>query len=421
MKKQIVILLLAMTMVLSACGSKKNEAAGSPEAEQTEAATEVEAGQDVTAEEEAAEPASSEDVSEPAAEDASEPAEENLKEETDIYSDPVAVEDAHYETDIFSVDLPEDWVGKCLVQEYTHTAEDELGKQFESSFYQKDIHEKEQGGYLASVRITQEHPMWVEYVNADCIGRLTDPEGNVWYASVEYPTDVQFGPEDEEIYMPLYEQRMALVESFAAAQGWTLERMSYAEVMSDYERTFDGVVLDAAMNSVVFLVVPESEIVYMSYMDVTDRSRLAPVALGHAYHVTYTGVISGNQGMDAKLVAIDEADDDFDFDPEAAAAAGYALLAVEHENLAALAPLCDFPVEVDDTEVASEEDLCAMKFEDVFSEELARFVRNTNLTEVKSENDEAIVSILPEYSHLLLKKVDGEWKIKGFYNIPTDF
>ena len=415
MKKLVVMSLLAMTLVLAACGKKKEEAAEGAAQTQTEEtqepAEEVKEEAGEAAEEETAEAA-------PETEEAEEAAPEV---EPDIYSDPVVLEDAHYETDVFSVDLPEEWVGKCLVQQRTHTVEDEYGLEFESSFYQKDIHEKEEGGFLASVRITQAHPMWVEYLGADCIGRMTDPEGNTWYASVEYPTDVQFGPEDEENYMPLYEQRLEIAETFAAAEGWTLERMSYAEVMADYERTFDGVVLDAAMNSAVFMAVPEAALVHMSYMDVTDRSRLAPVSLGHVYHVTYTGVISDTLGTDAKLVAIEDADADYDYDADAAAMAGYAVLAVEHKNLAALAPICDFPVEVDDKEIASEEEFCALNFDDVFSEELARFVRYADLTEVKSENDEAVVSVLPEYSHLLLKKVDGEWKIKGFYNIPTDF
>ena len=362
-------------------------------------------------------------ASDKAAESAAAPAAEE-KVESEEEAEAVVNPELHYESELFSVDLPESWDGLWMVQEYNQEAQEydgnSIGALRNTNFYCKECYENYEGsGFVVGVELSEDPPISIEYIGGDCIGTMTNDEtGEKLYAILSYPTDVQFDPETQEVYTKMYEDRAYLADTFAPADGWTLERMSYAEVMSDIERSFDGVVISADAEKVSFL---NNDELYTVTFDAAENEDLKAVEMGHIYTVKYTGVIMNNDPDEFALVSLENADANYDYNVDAAVLATKISSAVEAKDMDALSEYCQYPVTVDDMVINSAEDFKAMKFEDVFSDELVRFVRNIRLTELPSDSEEISLSILPEYSHILIKNVGGEWKIAGFYNVPTDF
>jgi len=351
----------------------------------------------------------------PAAEEKAETAEEN-----EVAVNP----ELHYETELFSVDLPESWDGLWMAQEYNQEAQEydgySSGARYDTNFYCKECYENYEGsGFVVGVELTEDPPISIEYIGGDCVGIMTNDEtGEKLYVSLGYPTDVQFDPETQEVYMKMYDDRAYLMDTIVPADGWALERMTYTEVMSDVERSFDGVVISADDSKVSFL--NNDEINTVTF-DVSENEELKSVEMGHIYTVKYTGVIMNNDPDEFALVSLENADANYDYNIDAAVLAAKISSAVEAKDMDALSEFCQYPVTVDDMVISSADDFKAMKFEDVFSDELERFVKNVRLTDLPSGSDEISLSILPEYSHILMQKNGGEWKIAGFYNIPTDF
>ena len=357
------------------------------------------------------------------AEESKEEIEEDAAETAEEVSEAVVNPDLHYENEYFSVDLPESWDGLWMTQEYNLEAEEYEGERIGAShntvFYCKDCYEKYEGtGFITSIELTEDPPISIEYIGGDCVGIMTrDDTGEKLYVRLGYPTDVQFDEETQDVYTSMYENRKELKDTFAPAEGWTLERMSYEQVMAGIERTFDGVAMSVSGNKAYFYNEFESSTVCMNL----KGGQGSGIVVGHAYTVTYTGTFVTGNPEDASLVKLRNIDGRYDYNVDAAILASKVILATDKKDMAELAELCQFPVEVDDRVINSAQEFSAMKFEDVFSDELERFVKVARLTELPSNSNEADLSILPEYSHIHLQNSGSGWKITGFYNVPMDY
>ena len=322
----------------------------------------------------------------------------------------------------FSVSIPKEWEGLYEFEEYERESDDESGYSYSVSFVNTKAKEANWGGHVMSIVVAEDHPEWIDFIGGDAIGILTDKEsGKRYFVATQYPTDVQFDPEDDAEYKMMAEDKDKIIASFQAADGYEFKEATYAEMMSDYERSTDAVIVDAAMNSLLVQNQDGMDMLYFNYGEDFDRSTLPSIVLGHPIKITYTGVIDGDSFEDAQLVSIESAEDQYDYDYEAAEAAGQILLAADSKNMEFLADLSDFPITIDEEEIKDKEEFLKYEYDDIFSEELDRFIKYASLTSIETEDDKAVFSILPEYSHIVLKKTDDGWKLKEIWNIPTEF
>ena len=136
--------------------------------------------------------------------------------------------------DYYKVTMPMEWYDRVEVEEVDGDQAAERGAVDTVSFYSTVCKEAGDGGHIATIVLSEERPEALEYIPGEAIGVLTEASSgrtlNVW---VEYPSDVQGGPDTMDEYAELSEGRGTLAETFEPAEGWTLERMTLDEMMAE--------------------------------------------------------------------------------------------------------------------------------------------------------------------------------------------
>ncbi len=319
--------------------------------------------------------------------------------------------DGHVMTEFFSLQMPEGWPDLCQTESYENA--DTQAKYY--VFKSRVCAENNEGGRVASFEMSKVPPEWIEFVPGRGVGTLTSEKtGEMWYLALMYPSDVQFGPDTQEEYMKMYETRDGLADHIEPAEGWSFVPMSYNDMMAEIERTFPGILLEGAMNSMVVKNLNDSGVYWFSYPEL-DRSRLCPAELGHAYRVTYTGVMG--EGYDWNLVARENIDDEYDYSREAAVYVGSLILSVQARSVEGISALCEFPIELDGVTIPDADTLNAMAFDQVIGDNLWRYVYYFDPVEIPADAKSAQVSIVPVYGRVDMERVeDGRWVITGIFN-----
>lgn len=403
MKKKVTAVLLSamMAMSLAACAGTSDAPAENTGAEaSTEEATEAADAAADTSEEASTEGDTDAVVSEL-------PEGEQLDPEFGVEpegraDDTVSADGTTLTTPYFSVKVPADWDGK-----YTYAAYDTDGN-YSLSFQNKECADNNEGGYLCTIQVSAEPPEFIEYIGGDFLYGLREKgskDGVSYYVAVSYPTDVQFGEKTQDAYMKMYDEKEKLTDSITPASSYEKVEIAYAEAMKDVEFTEDGVLLDAAMHS--FTIQTRSgDILTFSGEDLDTATMANALLLGHCYELTYKGII-GEDGStkDATFVNLENIDDTLpETNPQALYTASQVVLAFHMKSLDYLAGICRFPIKVDGKTVQTQEDLAAMDFDTVCSDDLQRNVQYCDLVDSSITGDRFSISLVQSAPEVVIEK-----------------
>ncbi len=148
-------------------------------------------------------------------------------------SDAVSAE-FYASTDYYKVTMPTEWIDRTAVEEIDGAPAAERGAEDIVSFYSTACWEAGEGGHIATIVLSEELPEALEMIPGEVIGVLTEEaSGRTLNAWIEYPSDVQSGPDTMDEYAELSEGRGSLAETFEPAEGWSLERMTFDEIMAE--------------------------------------------------------------------------------------------------------------------------------------------------------------------------------------------
>lgn len=205
------------------------------------------------------------------------------------------------------------------------------------------------------------------------------------------------------------------VTSSTTAASTTSEASSSTTVT---ETSVDGVVIDAAMHSLVIQTKDGQTISAASGEDTEpDTSGLKNgLVLGKGITLTYTG----DPANDNTVTIVSEADCDTKCDDsDGLALAGSIILAVEDKDLDALMSCVTYPTYVgigDGLEIKDEDEFKEkVKADDIFTDELVDAVSHTDLLDIESnEAGLVITSDKDGAPNIIISKADdGTWGISG--------
>ena len=398
MKKRITAVLLSAVTAMSllACG---NSTAGNTET----------AGETATESADASTDAADEASTEAAAEDAvvSRPADDTLidpefgVEPEGRADDTVTVDGTTLTTPYFTVSVPADWDGK-----YIYSAYDTEGN-YSLSFQNKECADNNEGGYICTIQVSKEPPEFIRYIGGDFLFGMKEKGGKdvAYYVAASYPTDVQFGEKTHDEYMKMYDEKEKVTASVTPADSYEKVEMAYAEAMKDVETTEDGVLLDASMHSIT-LQMRSGDILTFSGEDLDTASMANGLLLGHCYELTYKGLI-GDDGDTSAATFVGLKNIDDDVEPKNAQAlytASQVVLAFHMKSLDYLAGLCSFPITVDGKTVNSQEELAAMDFDSVCSEDLQRNIKYCDLVDASIDGESFSISLIQQAPEVVIEK-----------------
>ena len=136
-------------------------------------------------------------------------------------------------TDYYIVTMPASWYGEVEVEEAEAQTLEEIGAESIVSIYCSAAKENDEGGHIATIVVSEQPPEVLDMIPGEAIGVLTEESSgrtlNVW---IEYPSDVQCGPETQETYSALADERGMLAETFEPRFGWRFEPATLEEMMS---------------------------------------------------------------------------------------------------------------------------------------------------------------------------------------------
>ena len=136
-------------------------------------------------------------------------------------------------TDYYIVTMPASWYGAVEVEEAEAQRLDEAGAESIVSIYCSAAKENDEGGHIATIVVSEQAPEVLDMIPGEAVGILTEESSgrtlNVW---IEYPSDVQCGPETQETYSALADERGMLAETFEPTFGWRFEPATLEEMMS---------------------------------------------------------------------------------------------------------------------------------------------------------------------------------------------
>ncbi len=356
-----------------------------------------------------------EDLTETAETDA---AESDTQEESEDTSDAaVTIEDGHLTTPQYTAEIPSDWEGGYCWDIY----DQEDG--YSISFQNKAAKDKNEGGNLCSIQLSEELPIFIEYIGGDFIGELRQTDGDsVYYLAVSYPTDVQSGETTMEEYNRMAEGIEDLKASIQAADGWEFTGAGYEEVMANYEQETYGVMVDASMHSFT-LVDYSGQYITFSGEDIDASSIADGVQPGHCYRLNYKGILEYGGGTEnATFVSLTNVDSEApQKDYDASYMAAQVLLAFHNMDINYLAGLCRYPLTIDGDMVAeSAKDLTSHEFSELFTDELCRCVNYCNLYDAEITGDSYRISLTDEMPGVTIEKTeDGTWMVTEITNLEN--
>ena len=313
----------------------------------------------------------------------------------------------------YTAQIPESWNGLYEWEMY----EEENG--YGVSFANKEAKEKGTGGILCSIQVSEDVPIYIEYIGGDFIGELQQTDGDtMYYLSISYPTGAQFDEDTTAAYNQMTEGMEELKNSIQAADGWELVSVSYEEVMANYEQETYGVMVDASMHSFT-MVDYTGQYITFSGEDIDASSMEDGVQPGHCYKLTYKGVLGYDGSTEnAAFVSLQNVDADVpEKDYEASYVAAQVLLAFHNKDISYLAGLCRYPLTMDDTTIQSVEDMEALDFGTVISEDLLRYVNYCDLYDAEITGDSFQISVMGDKPCVTIEKdAEGIWAVTGIYN-----
>lgn len=315
--------------------------------------------------------------------------------------DTVTVDGTTLTTPYFTVSVPADWDGK-----YIYSAYDTEGN-YSLSFQNKECADNNEGGYICTIQVSKEPPEFIRYIGGDFLFGMKEKGGKdvAYYVAASYPTDVQFGEKTQDQYMKMYDEKEKLAASVTPADSYEKVEMAYAEAMKDVETTEDGVLLDASMHSIT-LQTRSGDILTFSGEDLDTASMANGLLLGHCYELTYKGLI-GDDGdtSAATFVGLKNIDDDVEAkNAQALYTASQVVLAFHMKSLDYLAGLCSFPITVDGKTVNSQEELAAMDFDSVCSEDLQRNIKYCDLVDASIDGESFSISLIQQAPEVVIEK-----------------
>ena len=181
------LLALGAAVSLAACGMLQEEVSGEPSAageaaEQEVQSTEAESAESVSGEKE----------------DAS-VEEEDATEDADDLRNTVSLDGNTVTTPYFTAQIPESWEGRFQWSVYEHEGGYSL------SFEDQEAAEYYGSGNLCSIQVSPEVPVYIQYFGGDFVGVIENPEGEVRYLSVSYPTEAPFDGDILDRYLEMEE------------------------------------------------------------------------------------------------------------------------------------------------------------------------------------------------------------------------
>lgn len=395
------LLTLGAAVSLAACGMPQEEVGGELSA----------AGEAAEQETESTEADGAESVSGEQSDASAE--EEGAAEDADDLRNTVSLDGNTVTTPYFTAQIPESWEDRFQWSVYEHEGGYSL------SFEDQEAAEYYGSGNLCSIQVSPEVPVYIQYIGGDFVGVIENPEGEVRYLSVSYPTEAPFGGDILERYLEMEESAEALCASVEAAGSWEMQQKSYEEVMADVESTVSGVMADASMHSFT-LQDYNGRMITFSGADL-DLANLSEdgVHPGHCYEVTYRGVL-GEDGSTEHAVFVSLENRDADAPAKDYDACYYATqvkMALSYQDMSYLAQLCRFPLVLDGREIQTAEEFAALDFDAVFSEELLRNVTYCDLYHAEMTGDSFSISLLQKAPEIVIGKIgEGQWAITAIRN-----
>lgn len=373
MRKQLIVLLLGM-LCLTACGKE-------PVQMGTQSIKDIEE--------------SEESVSEP-----EETGEHTLSDE--------AVQGV-IETGFYTLSVPDEWSGH-----YRCTLTGDNTSSSMLTFYNTETEavQGEGSGFVCEVSISREIPWGVYYLDGDFLGQLTNKEnGDVFYASILYPTDVQYTPESEDAYMALYESRKSLADNIVFSDVYELNACDFKDIVADVEDNVNGVTLRIEDDKTIVQLAGSGEIVEFENADDLDTSELqADLAVGHPYTFYYRGLM--DEG--GKLFRILDGDGFSSIeDYELSTVCSDIIYAFYTKDLELLASHCRFPLQVGfNITVSGAEEMKAMDFDTLFPQDVAEAMMRSDLSAIYVNNNGACYLQMYDGSPFIhLEKIEGTWQI----------
>ncbi len=139
-----------------------------------------------------------------------------------VQSEPDSEETAEgktIDTPYFTVEIPSGYVDQIEVEPYINN--EGYDYDFMLCFYEKEDHQNEGSGFLFSINIYYRNVDFTYLPQYGEIGTLMEEDGTLLNVVAEYPSDVQFGPDTQELYSELAEQESVIIDSITAKKGIT--------------------------------------------------------------------------------------------------------------------------------------------------------------------------------------------------------
>ena len=332
--------------------------------------------------------------------------------------DAVTVSGNTLTTPYFSVTVPSDWEERYEWE----TSYTDVDDSYRLLFYCKAAKDNDEGGFLCGIVFSTQPPEFIQYTGGDFLfGAAKEGEAETsYYVSVDYPSDVQYGESTSEEYNSLGDELDALKGSVTLAEGLEKVQMTYAESMAGVESTVEGVMVDASMHAFT-LEGTNGQMLYFGGEEISTSNLADGLQPGHCYRVTYKGVL-GDDGSteDVSFVSIENTDEEAEGfgakDYDAQYIAGQVKLAFHYKDMSYLAGVCQFPVTLDDQQIASADDLTALDFDSTMTEDLQRNVQYCSLYYADITGDTYSISLLGEAPEVVItKNADGQWLVTAIH------
>lgn len=132
-----------------------------------------------------------------------------------------SISDERIEMQYYTVNLPEEWVGKCVdcIEEF------EDGTSI-VTFYEKECYMTSYGGKICSIQLVPEQVEWSSVEDASLFGGLKTPDGFFVIVGV-FPEDKQYSNETKETYEALRALTPDLFGTLTAKDSCELVREGY--------------------------------------------------------------------------------------------------------------------------------------------------------------------------------------------------
>ena len=129
-----------------------------------------------------------------------------------------------FETQYYTVKMPEAWVGKCV--DYIEESEDGTSI---VTFYEKECYMTSYSGKICSIQLLPEDVDWSSVEDAGLFGGLKTPDGFFIIVGV-FPEDRQYSDESKETYDTLQALTPDLFGTLTAKEGCELSRAGLRHV-----------------------------------------------------------------------------------------------------------------------------------------------------------------------------------------------